>query len=64
MFLRALQNAPGLFGPFHVMHNATIGAFPWEIVDTLAAKGGAMLAYHEVDPDHMRRLSVTRRLQL
>lgn len=54
MFLRALQTAPDLFGAFHVMHNATIGAFPSEIVDTLKAKGGAMLAYHEVDPDHMR----------
>ena len=54
MFLRALQQSPDLFGSFHVMHNATIGAFPPEIAKILAVKGGALLAYHEVDPDHMR----------
>jgi hypothetical protein len=54
MFLRAMDAAPGYFGPFHVLHNTTIGSFPSSIADALRQKGGALLAYHELDPDHMR----------
>ena len=54
MFLRALHTAPGFFGAFHVMSNTTIGNFPSDIADILQRKGGALLAYHEFDPDHMR----------
>jgi len=54
MFLRALHLAPGYFSGFHVMSNTTIGNFPSDIPDILQRKGGALLAYHEFDPDHMR----------
>jgi pimeloyl-ACP methyl ester carboxylesterase len=54
MFLRALHMAPGFFGAFHVMSNTTIGNFPPDIAEILQRKGGALLAYHEFDPDHMR----------
>lgn len=54
MFLRALHAAPGFFGAFHVLSNTTIGSFPADIPDILRRKGGALLGYHELDPDHMR----------
>ena len=54
MFLRALHAAPGFFAPFHVLSNTTIGSFPGDIADILRQKGGSLLAYHELDPDHMR----------
>ena len=62
MFMRALVLAPDLFGPFHVMHNATIGSFPPQIADILTAKGGKLLAYHEVDADHMREAVCYKKL--
>ena len=54
MFLRALSATPGMFSPFHVLLNVTIGNFPHNIADILRSKGGALLAYHEVDRDHLR----------
>jgi len=62
MFLRALVLAPSLFGAFHVLHNATIGSFPLQIGEILKAKGGKLLAYHEVDADHMREAVCYKRL--
>ena len=62
MFLRALAAAPSLFGPRHLLHNCTIGVWPEGVPDILRAKGGGILAYHEVDPDHMREAVAYKRL--
>ena len=62
MFLRALAAAPSLFGPRHLLHNCTIGAWPEGVPDIIRAKGGGILAYHEVDPDHMREAVAYKRL--
>ena len=39
MFLRALCAAPGLFGPRHLLHNCTVGAWPDDVQGILRAKG-------------------------
>ena len=54
MFLRALSEAPMLFGHAHVLSNTTIGAWPEATARILEEKGGSLLAYHDVDEDHMR----------
>ena len=43
MFLRALSAAPALFGPRHLLHNCTVGAWPDDVPAILRAKG--TLAY-------------------
>ena len=54
MFLRALSEAPALFGHAHVLNNTTIGVWPEATARILADKGGSLLAYHDADEDHMR----------
>jgi len=54
MFLRALSEAPSLFGHTHVLNNTTIGVWPEETVSILDDKGGSLLAFHDADADHMR----------
>ena len=54
MFLRALSEAPSLFGHTHVLNNTTIGVWPEETVSILEDKGGSLLAFQDADADHMR----------
>lgn len=60
MFLRAFCKCSAVFGPFHVLHNCTIGTWPQELPNLLAAKGGGLFAFWEADPDHMRESNVFR----
>lgn len=54
MGLRALSEAPALFGHAHVLNNTTIGVWPKATAKILEDKGGSLLAYHDADEDHMR----------
>jgi pimeloyl-ACP methyl ester carboxylesterase len=52
--LRAIAADPTPFSGKIVTHNATIGAWPSSLDARVASSGLRILAYHEVDPDHMR----------
>lgn len=58
MFLRSFVKEPGAFRHNHVLHNCTIGTWPFEIESLLTSNSGKLLSYWDADDDHLREANV------